>query len=854
MKKFGAMFAAIAFFSSLYGEKIYFEDGSFNEIKSFEGVMAKKADAASFRSLKNLMLDWNVGDSHIVIDSSGIGNLPVFSVGSAVMISDEYIFWKGNKNISEIASKYNLESVEILSAYGLVKFKVSGNAVKVAENIVESGDGYAFPNMIREIELRGVEIPPKDPYFEEQWYLNNSGSALDLYNKETKTLPGADIKFDEAINFITSINTPLNDKAKVAVFDTGVAKDHEDLINKLDVGYDAVSDKDGGYPVIPADATANEIESYGHGTSCAGVSAAEMNETGVAGVCPWCRIYPIRGIGSISGSAITDEMYLKTYEKITADANISVVNCSFGIPAGFGNIPIMPGELNSHILFLRDGRNGKGGMIVYASGNEASDTNYSGLYQYVFKFKRDGKDVEAKVVTVAGTNAWDTRAEYSNFGKEISVSAPTLSFSPLLGITTTTIPDNGTLGGHYTRQFGGTSSAAPVVSGLMGAIFSVNPGLTLEEATEILKNSSDKVFPSTGNYNTDGHSPIYGYGRVNLLKALRLAAGQTMCENMAGEEIAGNNIDDNCDGFVDEGEPKLTKTGEPCTAKSECLSEGLTEDDVECVSEIGWSKINGGYCVIKRIKSGCPEGTTALVSKPPYGNTCYKDCGGEQGCERAGFSCSGENYGICEPECTQTSDCKDGALCKDKKCKKDPAPVGSSCMANEECEGTDPFCVTMLPNGYCVTFCEAADDSFCPTGSKCTNSPRGGYLCTATCTGDADCRPSEKGTYVCHPVFREKENICYTKCKTDETCADSRAMCDTATGKCIPKTASGDDDILADSDISADSELDNDTISESDIVEDIDAAENDVEAIPGNDSDETGNKKKSDDGCGCSVI
>lgn len=50
------------------------------------------------------------------------------------------------------------------------------------------------------------------------------------------------------------------------------------------------------------------------------------------------------------------------------------------------------------------------------------------------------------------------------------------------------------------------------------------------------------------------------------------------------------------------------------------------------------------------------------------------------------------------------------------------------------------------PGGYCTAFC--AFDA-CPAGSACVSSGRGGEMCAARCTRDADCRVAEG--YVCDP-------------------------------------------------------------------------------------------------------
>ena len=84
--------------------------------------------------------------------------------------------------------------------------------------------------------------------------------------------------------------------------------------------------------------------------------------------------------------------------------------------------------------------------------------------------------------------------------------------------------------GNYTATFGGTSSACPGVAGIAALMLAVNPELTWEQVKEVMKNSCDRIDEPMGNYDANGHSPFYGYGRLNALKAVQnaRAAGQVV--------------------------------------------------------------------------------------------------------------------------------------------------------------------------------------------------------------------------------------------------------------------------------------------------------------------------------------
>jgi hypothetical protein len=97
------------------------------------------------------------------------------------------------------------------------------------------------------------------------------------------------------------------------------------------------------------------------------------------------------------------------------------------------------------------------------------------------------------------------------------------------GITTTTI-------GGYTSHFGGTSSAAPLAAGIAALLLSVNPSLRWDEVRDLLRRSADRIDTAGGRYDARGHSPAYGYGRVNALRALH--AISALEEAARGSDLA----------------------------------------------------------------------------------------------------------------------------------------------------------------------------------------------------------------------------------------------------------------------------------------------------------------------------
>jgi subtilisin-like proprotein convertase family protein len=85
---------------------------------------------------------------------------------------------------------------------------------------------------------------------------------------------------------------------------------------------------------------------------------------------------------------------------------------------------------------------------------------------------------------------------------------------------------DGDAAGHYTNSFGGTSSSCPGAAGVAALVLSANPALKWHEVKDIFSRACDRIDPQGGDYDSAGHSPKYGYGRLNALRAVELAKPQ----------------------------------------------------------------------------------------------------------------------------------------------------------------------------------------------------------------------------------------------------------------------------------------------------------------------------------------
>jgi subtilisin family serine protease len=261
-----------------------------------------------------------------------------------------------------------------------------------------------------------------------------------------------------------------------------------------------------------------------HGTACAGVAtAAGIKASGVA---PKAVLMPIRlhaGLGSIAEANAF---------KWAVDHGADIISCSWGPMDGYWTDPDDPVhtvlvDVPDHTRLaidyaLSQGREGKGCIITFAAGNGNEDIRYDGYASY------------HKVLAVAACNDTNKRSVYSDFGQSVWCTFPSsdVGYPPFnhpdpltQGIYTT---DRIGVAGYnrtddYTGDFGGTSSACPGVAGIIALILSVNPGLNAQQVKEIIRETAEKIDPSNGQYDLQGHSIYYGYGKVNAEEAVKKA-------------------------------------------------------------------------------------------------------------------------------------------------------------------------------------------------------------------------------------------------------------------------------------------------------------------------------------------
>ncbi len=328
--------------------------------------------------------------------------------------------------------------------------------------------------------------PPNDPLFAKQWHLNNTG--------QTGGPAGNDV------GALRAWDTSRGAGVVIGVVDDGVSYTHPDLAAhyRSDLDYDF----NGGSATPPADGE--------HGTSVAGVAAAVGgNGVGVSGAAPDAQLTNIRLIAAPADDA-TEAAALHYNDQV-----IGVYNDSWG-PNDDGTHLEGPGPLTLATFdqSSKTGRGGLGTIWAWAAGNglQSNDNvNY------------DGYASNRHVLAVTAIDSRGRQSYYAEPGAPILVSTYSSGSGASEGITTTAY--TGTNG--YTNSFGGTSSATPLVSGVVALMLAANPSLSARDVKHILVETATRNDPTDAGWALNGAglwvNHKYGFGAVNAPAAVSKA-------------------------------------------------------------------------------------------------------------------------------------------------------------------------------------------------------------------------------------------------------------------------------------------------------------------------------------------
>lgn len=348
-----------------------------------------------------------------------------------------------------------------------------------------------------EIALKAVPFfTPNDPLFGQQWHLRNTG--------QNGAVPGVDIN-------VTSVwDNYRGNGVQILVVDDSVQLSHPDLAANanLSLGWDYRSNDNDPSPAAGDN----------HGTAVSGIVAARGNNAlGVTGVAFEATLSGVRFVGSA--------LPFSTFAQAIAHSNsvVDVSNNSWGFTSPGVQLPtIVQAALSSATA----GRNGLGKITLFAAGNggQFDDVNLTPLGNSIY------------TIAIGALNDQGVRASYSTPGSAVVVSAPSgRDATRPQGSTTTDVTGTGgynplVFSGDladqdYTQFFNGTSSATPVVSGVVALMLQANPNLGWRDVQEILIRTARQTPDSGWVVNSAGFHFNYwvGAGMVDAAAAVNTA-------------------------------------------------------------------------------------------------------------------------------------------------------------------------------------------------------------------------------------------------------------------------------------------------------------------------------------------
>ena len=276
---------------------------------------------------------------------------------------------------------------------------------------------------------------PNDPLYPRQWYLG----TIDAPDAWSITTGSPDIE--------------------IAVLDSGIEIDHQDLANNID-----------------RKNSTSTVSMY-HGTECAGIIAASGNNgIGISGVMWRAKLVPVV-VANTKGNVLTS--YVISGISRARQYGAKIISCSFGFT--YNDLAMQDAFANSNAL------------AICAAGNSGDNNDVDPMYPASYNYNT--------IISVAASDENDNLADFSNYGaNSVDLAAPGKNIYS-------------TFTGNQYNFDDGTSFSAPMVTGVAGLIMAKHPELSNAQVKAAILNNVDKVPSLKGKVVTGG--------RLNAYKALK---------------------------------------------------------------------------------------------------------------------------------------------------------------------------------------------------------------------------------------------------------------------------------------------------------------------------------------------
>ena len=482
---------------SVSNNKIALNDGNAKKIhkdghSNFWSIINVKEDLQLMSTASKVMA------IRSAIGNSGISVAPVFGSEDSPLATSEYFYVKVKKEgdymeLKTIADEKAVEivdSVPYMPGWYVLKAPITSNGLLMSNTFYETGlFADVDPSFMFDFRPNTCTFEPNEG---NQWGLDkiNMCDAWDI--------------------------TKGTSSVVVAVLDQGVDNNHNEFASNFSsLSYDIMNHS------TPSVVRGN------HGTHVGGIIGANHNGIQIAGIAPNTTLLSISHDLYISQTISQELASGIGYARVNG---ASIINNSWGDQGGqfydTMHSAILEDAINTAIT---TGRNGKGMVVIFASGNYNSTTaDYPG-------------NCNPDILVVGSINSVGNRSSYSSYGNCLDVMAP--------GETILSTLPNNTIG-----YMSGTSMAAPHVAGIAALILSVNPSLTGKQVVNIIEKSAHKLpayYYSVTSGRTNGTwNSETGYGVCDALAALQMAQQDITLSNTVissdtsvyGWNIYSNNV------------------------------------------------------------------------------------------------------------------------------------------------------------------------------------------------------------------------------------------------------------------------------------------------------------------------
>ena len=399
-------------------------------------------------------------------------------------VCDEYDFdnFSEYRSILKLLTTFDYDSIQFSRIIVVVDPKLSHNDMNLSEN-------YFDKDLIRNISKTKVEgYPNSDAYI---IILHKHSLIHMIYAIEKiKEIPGVidvfplivsglmatasdpayvsnnqwglkEINIEKVWDFVNKSNG-----INVGIIDTGIIT-HEDLLGNLHSGWDFNNNSSNTFDDV-----------FGHGTFVSGViGAVSNNDKGLSGVSWNVNLFPLQILNAVDGAPYNGYYNYCFWAKDLEEALI-YANGNNGNMINIVNISLCVNESTDTLFNAVQSYNG---LMVCAAGNDGlnlddNDEIYPQLYN----------SEVSNMIVVGAIDENNERSVWIN-GKSSNYGANTVDiYAPGSSIYSTYLNNS------YLTD-GGTSYAAPFVTGVAALLWSVDPNLTALEIKECILNGADEI-------------------------------------------------------------------------------------------------------------------------------------------------------------------------------------------------------------------------------------------------------------------------------------------------------------------------------------------------------------------------